>query len=301
MKSVSRQGVFAATLTPLTNDLSCDTGLLVDHVQYLLSTGCCGVALFGTTGEGPSFSVEERMAVLESLLKSGIAPQRIIVATGCAAIPDTVKLTKHALTSGCTEMLILPPFFFKEIDNEGLYQCYSRIIDDVGDPRLRLNLYHYPEMSAIPIIAEVVERLVAQYPDIISGIKDSTGEWDSASSFLQRFPNLNIYCGSEVLLPKLLQAGGSGTISGLANIAPDLLQKIFEFPTSEEETLVRISTLIEEIIRHPITTALKVLAAHLFNEPRWLLSRPPLGGQNETAASSLRAAASRAGLEPIRN
>ena len=167
--------ILAASLTPLDNNQSIDKRRFADHVQHLLDNGCNGVLLFGTTGEANSFTVFERQAALESLLKSGIPPATLMVGTGCCALPDTLALTRHALEHGVHRAVVLPPFYYKTATDDGLYDTFAALIDQVGDPALRVYLYHFPKMAVVGFSSELIARLVAKFPEQIAGIKDSTG------------------------------------------------------------------------------------------------------------------------------
>jgi 4-hydroxy-tetrahydrodipicolinate synthase len=160
---IAIHGVWCATLTPLDGRGAVDHGRLAAHVWQLFDAGIDGVAPFGTTGEGQSFSTGERKQALEALIGAGIAPARILAATGCAAGPETADLTRHAIECGCVGALVLPPFFWKDVSADGVYASYAALIDDVADARLRLYLYHIPQITAVPIAGNVT-RFVAAYP-----------------------------------------------------------------------------------------------------------------------------------------
>src|SRR5512143_2804360 len=170
------RGVWCATLTPLDANGDVDRARLRDHAQMLLARGVDGIAPFGTTGEGPSFSTAERRAGLDALIESGIDARRIAPATGCAALVDAVELTRHAVQTGCIGALVLPPFFFKDIDDEGVFASYAKLIERVGDARLRIYLYHIPQVSGVPIGYGAIERLLGAFPGVIAGVKDSAGD-----------------------------------------------------------------------------------------------------------------------------
>src|SRR5690348_11047612 len=167
------RGVWCATLTPLASDRRPDHERLAAHVRRIFAAGVDGIALFGTTGEGQSFSTAERRAGLEALLAAGIDPARVLAGTGCAALPETIELTRHAVTCGCAGALVLPPFFFKDVSPEGVYASYARIADEVADARLRLYLYHIPQVTGVPITDEAIARLERAYPTLVAGVKDS--------------------------------------------------------------------------------------------------------------------------------
>ncbi len=168
-------GVFAPVLTPMRGDLGPDTGRLVAHCRRLLDQGCHGLALLGTTSEANSLSLDERIELLEAVIAAGTDPAKLVVGTGVCAFPDTVRLTKHAVGLGCAGVLMLPPFYYKGVSDEGLFAAYSEIIERVGDERLRIYLYHIPKVSGVGIGLELIERLVKTYDSQVTGIKDSSG------------------------------------------------------------------------------------------------------------------------------
>src|SRR5258705_3788967 len=153
------RGLWCAMLTPLDHSGGVDHGLLVAQARSLLAKGVDGVAPFGTTGEGQSLSMAERLAGVEALLTAGIPPERVVAATGCAALPETIALTRHGARAGCAACLVLPPFFWKDATDDGLFAWYAKVIDAVGDPRLRIFLYHIPQVSGTPLSVDLIARL----------------------------------------------------------------------------------------------------------------------------------------------
>nr|MBC8157988.1 dihydrodipicolinate synthase family protein [Alphaproteobacteria bacterium] len=220
-------GVFAAVMTPLREDLTVDTDHLAAHCRTLLNEGCHGVSLFGTPGEGPAFTAEERMTALEAVIGDGVAAQSILPGTGCVALPDTIRLTRHAIGLGCTNILLMPPFFFKEPTDEGVFAHYKSVIEGVNNANLRIYIYNFPAVTGVWIRPHVVERLIAKFPGTIAGVKDSSGDWDYVDALLA-IPGLAVFSGWEALLPRLLAAGGAGNISGLANVIAPTLRHVYD-------------------------------------------------------------------------
>lgn len=272
------KGVFAAALTPLRDNMSCDNDMLAAHCAHLIKEGCHGVSLFGTTGEGPAFSAEERMGGLDAVLNAGIPADKILPATGCAALPDTVRLTRHAAGKGCKNVLVMPPFFFKDLSDEGVFRVYAEIAESVGDPALRIYIYNFPAVTGVWVREMVVGKLLNAYPKIFAGVKDSSGDWNYVMALLDLSPNLAVFTGHETLLPKLLTAGGKGNISGMANLIPGLLRRLYdERPVKAADPLFAcVAALVDELSKHPITPAIKALAANLRHSPSWRKMRPPL-------------------------
>ena len=292
------RGLWCATLTPLGENGSVDPARFAAHVRGLLAKGVDGVVPFGTTGEGPSFSVAERSAGLDALLGAGISPACVAVATGCTAFTDAVTLTRHALESGCPRCLVLPPFFWKDLTDEGVFRFYAKLIETVGDARLRVYLYHIPQVSAVPIPVEVVERLAVAYPAVIAGVKDSAGDFDHSAELLTRVPQLSILVGHEPHVPRLIRAGGAGTISGVANLLPNMVGALLN-PDVTREDEARIQTFLEIVCRYPYVTAFKAIRAAKMGDFAWRALRPPLLPLSEAARQTLLATLHQAGFSVV--
>ena len=269
------QGLWCAMLTPLDREGGVDHARFARHANWLLAQGIDGVAPFGTTGEGQSFSATERAGGLDALLANGVAADRIIAATGAAALTETIALTRHGVQSGCTRCLVLPPFFFNDVSDDGLYAWYARVIEAVADPRLRVFLYHIPQVSGTALSVDLVARLATAFPGIIAGVKDSAGDWSHTSALLARVSQLAILVGHEPHLPRLLRAGGAGTICGVANVFPALVRALMspDVTAADEE---RIATVIEIAFRQPFLPAFKSIVAERTGDPGWRAVRPPL-------------------------
>jgi len=271
------QGVWCAVLTPFDATGSPDHARLAHHVRRILAAGVDGIALFGTTGEGQSLSLNERRAGLDGLLAAGIAPSQILAATGCASLPETIDLTRHAVQSHCAGALVLPPFFFKGVSDEGVFASYARVIDGVGDPRLRLYLYHIPQVSGVAISPTVIERLVAGYSEVLAGVKDSECYLDHTRRLLSRFRELAILVGFEPHLPAALAAGGAGTICGIANLFPRLMRRLYDNALADhDDDLKRVESFIAALDRYPLFAAFKALQSDLTGDAGWAALRPPL-------------------------
>lgn len=290
------RGLWCAALTPLGENAGIDPLRFAAHVRWLLAEGVAGVVAFGTTGEGPSFSVAERIAGLEALLAAGIAPERLAVATGCAAWADAVALTRHALQSGVPRCLVLPPFYWKDLADAAVFRYYAALIEAVGDPRLRLYLYHYPELSAVPIRTGIVARLAETFPDIVAGVKDSSGDFGHTMELVQALPRLAILSGHEPHLPRLMAAGAAGTICGLANLLPDLVAALLR-PDAAEAEQVRAQTFLDIVGRYPFVPSFKALQAFRTGDPAWHAPRLPLLPLPEAERVALLSALCREGFD----
>jgi 4-hydroxy-tetrahydrodipicolinate synthase len=180
------RGVLAPVVTPFKADLAPDSKRFIAHCKWLLSQNC-GLAVFGTNSEANSLSMEERTMLLEKLVAAGINASRMMPGTGCCSITETVKLTAQAVEHGCAGVLMLPPFYYKEVSEEGLYRYFSEVVQRVGDARLKIYLYHIPPVAVVGITTGLVERLLAAYPNAIAGMKDSSGDWNNTKTFLDAF------------------------------------------------------------------------------------------------------------------
>ena len=271
-------GVYPASLTPQHADLSIDYKRHAAHIHNLIRAGCSGVALFGTTGEANSFSVKERKEALEHLVEAGIDANRLLVGTGCCAISDAVTLTQHSCDAGANHVLMLPPFYYKNPTDDGLFAYYDQVIQQVGESRLRIVLYHFPKMSTVPLSFSLIERLLARYPEVIVGLKDSSGDWKHMHELQNSFPGFQVFAGTERYLLPMLRAGGAGCITASANVTAPLAVDLFlnqNAPDAEnrQELLTSARAAIEQF---PMIPALKFLMSRRPGNHSWLNLRPPL-------------------------
>ena len=293
-------GVWAPALTPVDASLGPDGARYAELVVKLLGDGCHGVVVFGTTGEANSFSAAERMAVLEAAVNAGAPAGRLMAGTGLCNFPETIQLTAHALSLGVRSVLMLPPFYFKNPSDQGLFDAYARIIDGVADSRLRIYLYHFPKLSGVPIPHGLIEKLVAAYPDTIAGIKDSTGDWQSTSDLIQRFPGLAVFPGSEILLLPALRAGGAGCITATANVNAPAIRRTYDAwaagDDGAEDLQDAISRVRAAFDQRPLVPVLKNVVSRRTGHAGWLRVRPPFTPLEETESEKAMADLSAAGL-----
>src|SRR5437870_4083114 len=223
------RGVLAPVVSPFKADLAPDRQRFIAHCKWLLSQNC-GLAVFGTNSEANSLSMEERAMLLDELVAAGVDPSRMMPGTGCCSIMETVKLTKQAVGNGCAGVLMLPPFYYKDVTEEGLYRYFSEVVQRVGDARLKIYLYHIPPVAMVGITTGLVERLLAAYPNIIAGMKDSSGDWNNTKTFLDAFSKsgFDVFVGSESFLLAGMRNGGVGTISAIANVNPAAIHKLYQ-------------------------------------------------------------------------
>ena len=291
IESLAAHGVWSPVLVPLTPDLGIDAERFMAHAHWLLGQGCHGLALFGTTSEANSFSVPERKALLEKVVESGISPERLMVGTGCCAIPDSVELTRHAVDAGCRRVLMLPPFYYKGMSDEGLFRSFAEVIERVGDSELRVFLYHFPGLSGVPITEGLTALLVDEFPAVIAGMKDSSGDWSNTRTMLHRFPHLAIFPGSETFLLDGLLAGGAGCITATSNVNAAGARAVFDAwkdDRGDADAAQASATAVRRAIeRYAGIPAQKFLVAHHRNDPAWQVVRPPMVALTDDAGREL--------------
>jgi 4-hydroxy-tetrahydrodipicolinate synthase len=288
------RGVLAPVVTPFKPDLSPDRQRYIRHCQWLLSQDC-GLAVFGTNSEANSMAAEERSTLLDALVAAGIDPSRIMPGTGCCSITETAELTAHAVKHGCAGVLMLPPFYYKEVSEEGLYRYFSEVVQRVGDTRLKIYLYHIPPVAIVGVTPKLVERLLKAYPNAIAGMKDSSGDWNNTKTFLNAFAEtarptqtaraartFDVFVGSESFLLANMRNGGAGTISATANVNPSAIHKLYKEWKIANDADRQQSKL--NVVREVFTSrkfpsmiaALKQAIAIYGNDPEWARLRPPL-------------------------
>ena len=278
MTETAAAGLYAPVLTPFRADLEPDTERFVALCRWLLEDGCHGLGLFGTTSEANSLSIEERMALTEAVVEAGIAPAKLIVGTGMCAIPDAVRLTAHAVGLGCAGVLMLPPFYYKGMSDEGLAAAFDEVIDRVGDPRLRIYLYHFPQLSGVPVSLGLIERLVKAHEGTVVGIKDSSGDWNNTRSILEAFPGFGTFSGSEEALLATMRGGGAGCISATANVNAAGIRRLYDgWQGPEADALQERATAVRRAVQsQALVPALKTMTARTLGDDAWRTVRPPM-------------------------
>ena len=283
------KGVYAAGLTPQREDLSVDHAALAEHAHWLLDNGCDGVVLMGTTGEANSFDVVERMDILDAVLEAGLPAERLMVGTGCCAVPDSVTLTRHAVSRGVGGVLMLPPFYYKNVHDEGVFAAFDQVVQQVGEEALQVYLYHFPQMTAVPFTHELIARLLEAYPETIAGMKDSSGDWMHMKSTVQAFPGFRVFAGTERYLLDILEAGGAGCITATTNVTCPLAGAIFARWKAEDARPLqhRLTALRAAIETYPMIPALKRIMAERTGRAAWLNMRPPQAPLGEDEAATV--------------
>ncbi|MBM1219784.1 dihydrodipicolinate synthase family protein [Ponticoccus sp. SC2-23] len=268
--------LFVPVITPFAADLTVDTDRLVAHAKALLEAGAHGLAPFGTTSEANSLSVTERMAALEAMLSAGIAPDRLIPGTGCCAAADTIALSAHATGLGCRGVLMLPPFYYKGVSDEGVFAAYAQVIEAVG-AGLRVYLYHIPQMSGVPITLPLIDRLIDAFPGVIAGLKDSSGSWENTASVIAAFPGIDTYSASESLIPENVAAGGAGCISASSNVNARGIRALIDgLGGPDHDALHAQVSGVRRIFEGlPLIPAIKAAVAAQHDDPAFANVRPP--------------------------
>ena len=295
-KRVRIRGVLAPVITPFKVDLSPDRERFISHCRWLLSQKC-GLAPFGTTSEANSMSTDERISLLDELVAAGIDPSRMMPGTGCCSIVETVALTAHAVKHDCAGVLMLPPFYYKNVSEEGLYRYFSEVVQRVGDTRLRIYLYNIPPVAIVGITPRLVERLLKAYPSAIAGMKDSSGDWNNTKTFLDAFAEtapsaqtgFDVFVGSETFLLANMRNGGAGTISATANVNPAAIYELYTvapkaFGAVSADVDLELQQARLNVVREVFSNtkfpsmiaALKQAIAIYANDPEWARVRPPL-------------------------
>ena len=297
MKAHLTRGILAAVLTPLDDDGEACLPMLIEHGRRLLDAGCDGIVLLGTTGEANSFTCAERQAILERSTSGGLPASKLIVGTGCCAAGDTITLTAHALSLGVARVLMLPPFYYKGVDERGIVDAYARVIDGVGDDHLRVYLYQIPQLSGVDIASPVIDALLARYPDIVAGIKDSSGDRGRIADLCRRFGNsFDVLVGNERFLSAALAEGACGCVTATANVFAEPICALFESRDAALEARVIAARAVFEA--YPMIAGLKACVARRTGGTRWLNLRPPLTGLSQSESDALVFACEGAFVQP---
>ena len=283
-------GVLSPVVTPFKTDLAPNAEQFVRQCRWLLSQNV-GLAVFGTNSEANSLSTEEKIELLDRLIAAGVDPARMMPGTGCCALTDSVRLTKHAVKLGCGGVLMLPPFYYKGVSDDGLFRNFAEIVERVGDAALRVYLYHIPPVSNVPITLTLIERLLKAYPGVIAGAKDSSADWNNTKAMLDRFApaGFDVFPGAETFLLAGMRNGGAGCISATANVNPAAIARLYD--TWRDADADAQQKHLDEIrwtfAKYPMIPALKAAVAHWSGMPEWATVRPPLLPLTREQASAL--------------
>jgi len=278
MKNALYGGVNAAVLTAMNDDLSVDLDRMAAHSKWLLANGCNGLGVLGTTGEANSVGVNERMEVLEGLVSRGVPAAKMMPGTGMPSITDTVLLSKHAEKLGARGVLVLPPYYYKNPSDDGLFAFFSEVVQRIGSG-LPIYLYNFPQQTAIPFSFALIARLLKAYPGVIRGAKDSSGNFENTGGMAKEFgkDGFEVYAGDDALLLDLLKVGGAGCITAASNVSCAWNQEVCQTwnTPSGEAAQARLTSVRKAVISVPLIPGLKALKARHTGDARWHNIRPP--------------------------
>ena len=272
-------GVYTASLTPLTASFEPNIPALVRHAQWLLESGSDGVALLGSTGEANSFTLEQRLSIIEQTARE-LSPDRLMLGTGSCALQDSVRLTKASVDAGVFSVLVIPPFYYKPQSDESVLQFYSELISSVDEPRLRIIFYNFPKLSGYNFSVKILQELKQRFGDIAAGIKDSSGEWKNMLGIVQNIPDFMVYTGTETLLLDILKKGGAGCITATANLIAPECQRVYQAWKNNkqkvaEQAQINLTDLRKTLENYPLVSELKSLFASKTNAEEWENMLPP--------------------------
>jgi len=289
MTSQPFNGVLVPVLTPFTPSGDPDSGRFVAFCRWLLDQGAGGLSVFGTTSEANSMSGAERMALLDRLIEAGIPAQELMPGTGACSMTEAASLVRHAVGHGCGGVLMLPPFYYKGVSDDGIFAFVSSVIDAVASPALRVYLYHIPPVAQVGFSLDLVGRLIAAYPETVVGLKDSSGDWSNTAALLERFPGFAIFPGSEVFLLDALRKGGAGCITASGNVNVPGIRKLYDNWCGPQADALQseITTLRKALQAYPMVPALKRIVAHFHDDPNWAAVRPPMLPLDPAQSSAL--------------
>jgi 4-hydroxy-tetrahydrodipicolinate synthase len=279
MKDALFAGVNAAVLTPMRADLSIDLDRMAAHCRWLLANGCDNLGVLGTTGEANSIGFHERLDVVPGLVARGIPAAKMLPGTGVTALTDTVELTKQAAEVGCRGALLLPPFYYKNPSDDGLFAYFSEVIDRVGGD-IKYYLYNFPQQSAVPLSVDLIARLLRAFPGTVKGVKDSSGSYENGRSYVENFARegFEVYAGDDTLLRPLLLVGSAGCITAAANVNSPIAARVYANWNNDVGVQMHevLSATRRAIVSAPAAIpALKALMARHSGDAAWHYMRPP--------------------------
>ncbi|MCP8885136.1 dihydrodipicolinate synthase family protein [Devosia sp. XJ19-1] len=278
MANSDLSGIICASVTPITMQFSIDAGRLAMHCARLLSEGCSFVSTFGTTGEGASFSTNEKIAALQDLRDAGSDMSRQIPSVMTPSSDEAGRMIAEIAALGCRGALVLPPFYYASATEEGIVAFFETALERAGNPDIDILLYNIPQFTRITFTPSLVRKLVARFGAQIVGIKDSTGKLDSGVELAQGFPQLSVFTGDDRVLPNLLPQGGAGMIGGMPNVFSKDLRQLYEAPGADSSNALKANaaTRIEAVDGNGALLALKATLAAIYDDAEWSRAMPPL-------------------------
>ncbi len=268
----TRFGLSCALTTPVGPDGAVDLVRLATHARRVIDRGCDTVTLFGTTGEGAALGDRTRERMIGAAVAGGVPAERLYAGVANSSLEGAVGQGRAALEAGARGLLVAPPFYFKDVGDEGLYAWFSRFVEGLGAGARGIFLYHIPQVTAVKLSPALVGRLKRAFPGVIAGVKDSECNWATTEAFLAEHRDLAILVGDERLLARAVRAGAEGSICGVANIAPEWLRPVVD----EGKDDPRVTRLVEAIVAHPVSAAVKALTGHVIGDPGFGPMLPPL-------------------------
>lgn len=272
--SKTLSGVIAAIATPIDESGAPDLKRATDLARHLLGNGCDGLNVLGSTGEATSFSLDERKTVMTAYKKNGVPMNRLMVGTGAASVSDAVALTRHAAELGFAGALVLPPFYYKPVPDDGLVAYIDALVTATAEQKLPIYLYHYPALSGIPWHVELIKRLRSSFPSRIVGLKDSSGDMAFARSAAAVAADFAVFPSTEACLLDARRGEFAGCISATANLNSDLCARAFK---DGDQTALDAAVAIRKLFEgRPLVPGVKTLLAHIHGDPALARVRPPL-------------------------
>jgi 4-hydroxy-tetrahydrodipicolinate synthase len=279
VQATTLPAVLAPVISPFNTQGRIDIKKLLKQCQWLRSNDA-GVAIFGTNSESNSISAIEKMDVLEQLIAGGLDPKVMMPGTGACSVAETAFMTSTAVKAGCAGVLMLPPFYYKDVSDDGLFAHFAEVIEQVGDSRLQIYLYNIPPITKIPMSLSLLERLTKAYPETIVGMKDTSGDWSYTEAVLKQFgpQGFRVFAGNELFLLRTMRAGGYGCISSMANIDPRRIAYLSAHwqDANAEQLQAELDLVRASLVKFPTVPTMKAVIAHFSKDPEWARVRPPL-------------------------
>ncbi|MBB3384268.1 MULTISPECIES: dihydrodipicolinate synthase family protein [unclassified Rhizobium] len=279
-------GLSAALATAFDADGEIAIPGVIEQAKHCLANGCKSVTLFGTTGEGASIGMQERKQVLAAMLAAGIAPKQIVMGVLVDAAEDAAAQAGQALAQGVRNILLAPPSYFKNVSDDGLFKWFSAVFTMLGTHARDVIVYNIPSVTMVPLSISLVGRLRAAFPDVVVGVKDSSGDWPYTEELLKTHGDLIILIGDERHLARGVRLGGQGAISGMANLLPREVQVMAEKGIDD----ANVERFVGQLLNYPVIPSIKAILACLTDNDGWLAVRPPLVALNSQDSDTLFAA-----------
>jgi 4-hydroxy-tetrahydrodipicolinate synthase len=283
------KGLWPPVCTPFNDEGAVDTARIVRHSKALLADGCEGLAILGTTSEANSLSLDERRRIIDAHVEGGIEADRLMPGVGACAVDDVVTLAQHAYDIGASGVLMLPPFYYKKVPDDGIFAFFARVIEKLGAKAPPIMLYHIPPMAAVGFSLELTGRLIEAFPGIVVGMKDSSGDADNTLAMIKAFPEFAVFPGAEVYLVRAMTAGARGCISATANVnAAGIVNLLKEWQSAEADRLQsEVNAVRKAVESRGNVPGCKAILADRYADPAWANVRPPLVTLGETAQKEL--------------